>query len=1127
MSVGWMDAGFGTPARLGMYRIGEMIGRGSTGIVYRAFDSSGEAVALKTVHRATSEAFANLRAEVHALRCVHHHGIVGVLSNGEDAGRPWFAMELLVGETLATRARSLHRSTWTRAELRPIVELVAAICEPLAALHACGLVHRDLKPDNIFLRQDGRPVIVDLGLAHRGGGETRAVIEARAMAGTFAYMAPEQLAGGLGDARTDLYALGCILYELLVGAPPTEEDALPVRNRVAGIPAELDALVTSMLQRRPRDRIGHADDVRRWLATHLETRSAQPERTTHALYRPVLAGRRDLLHSLLARLEAARAARGAVVVLAGESGIGKTHLASELGRIAAQDGTVFALSAHPADGAAQTPLACWTPVFDHAVDRALVEPSSGVASILKRDRALVDGLHRAFDRLPSLAAPRHASPSADEVVAFVLDLVGAIAADRPTLILVDDLQWADELTLQIVRRIAGSWSRRRRILVIATLRSDEAAPELPESTARFDVGPLAVPEVRELVAEMLGVTEAPVTITDWIARHADGNPFLVAEYLRLVLSDVELERELALPTVSIRAPAPGALDRLQTPANVRELVLRRLRKLGDAAFALAELIAVMGGALDGDVVAALTAVRPDVMFELDRAQILDREPESECTRRLAHDRIRVALLGQIDAGRLGRLHHEAAELLESCERDPAHDAIAYHFIHAGDPARALPHLEEAAQVALARAAYDAAATHFAELARVVAALEVAGHVFTASRRAKWSLGAARASYFRGDSSGCEDHVRAALALVGRTLPNRRAGWALLTIREALASQRSGPADDPGLFGDAALAASLLPYRYFFAEDLVPLVASALLAANLARRAGAYDHAAAPRSLLAAMAGLCRLSGVARRNFDAAAAAAERNHDWREAAQARALESIYEGSFGRMSEAELAAQRALAYCDRTPDPWVRENAETTYSHVAYYTGRIDDARRRAEWVARSAHERGNLQHEIWGLFLQARSDVAAASWRSAETLLREALKLFDAAPELLSELATRGLLARVLLALGDREQAELHASWVTAQVRERSPSAYPSLIAYTSTAEVWRHLLAEPTRHREREARGLALALWRFAALYPIALPPALVHSSFLLERAGLHGLSARCAAAATRRVRNSHSQERH
>ncbi len=703
------------------------------------------------------------------------------------------------------------------------------------------------------------------------------------------------------------------------------------------------------------------------------------------------------------------------------------------------------------------------------------------------------------------------------------------------MILLDDVQWADELTLQVVRQLAGSWSRRRCVLAVATVRSDEAPPNLPEPARRLRVGPLGPADVRELVAELLGVTEAPGTIAEWVTRHGDGNPYLVAEYLRLVLAELELERELALPAVRIREPSPGALEHLETPANVRALVLRRLRALDAATFAVAELIAVLGGRLEGDVVAALVASRPDALFELDRAQILETEPDG--SRRLGHDRVRVALYGQIEPTRLGTLHLEAAELLVSAgSRDPAHGAIAYHLIHAGELARALPHLEQAGEVALARAAYDTATATFAELARVAAALETAGHAFTATRRAKWSLGAARASHCRGDSAGCEDHVRDTLALVGRTLPRGPAGWLGLTVREAIASQRRSDTHDEPLFADAALAASLLPYRYFFAEDLLPLVATALLSANLARRANAYDHAAGPRSMLAAMAGLCRLSGVARRNFDAAAAAAARHADWREAAQARALESIYQGSFGRMAEAELAARRALEYCAHTTDPWVRENVETAYSHVAFYVGKFDEARRRAELVARTANERGNLQHEIWGLFLQARSDVVTARWSSAESLLRAALHLLQTGPELLSELATRGLFARVRVAQGHHEEAERHASWVTARVRERSPSAYPSLIAYTSAAEVWRILLRrEPTRRREREARTIALALWRFAALYPIALSPALVHTGALVERAGLTGLGARLATAAARRaaasglhhVRASHSPEDH
>ncbi|MCX5746822.1 MAG: protein kinase [Proteobacteria bacterium] len=1078
------------PTHLGRYRVIEQLGRGGNGAVFRAVDAAGAVVAVKTITRLTEHGLAGLRAEIHALKRVQHRGIIRVFDDGADDGWPWFAMELLEGETLASYAARLdERSAWTVDELRPLLQLIADLCAPLAMLHDSGIVHRDLKPENIFL-VDGAPVILDLGLAfQQSRGETRASVEPSSGAGTPAYMAPEQLTRQLVDARTDLYALGCILFELLVGRLPSRKGEGAPSRYVGGIPRELDALVESLLQRRARDRIGNAGDVSEWITKILEpsartTRSASPW-----LYRPGLSGRREVLAHLSRGLDQLYAGHGAFVVIEGESGIGKTHIAFEVARIASTGCIVIPVTSEPDGGT----LACWRPLFERVVDRVVVQPASVLASVVARHFAVLRTLDGVFARLPSHTVA-DARPTADEVCLAIRDLIGALGDDRPVILLFDDLQWADELTRRTLELVVGPWLARRRVLLLATCRTDEVAPSV-----------LALVALRELVADMLGIGEPPDAIVAWIAQRAEGNPFLAAEYLRLLVDELPMARELALPLLRVTAPSAAQLEGLPRPASVRDLVMRRLRALDPTTLDVAELLAVLGGTIDASTFAVLETERRDAMFELHRRQII--EPTADGGRRLLHDRMRVVVCDQLAATRLRELHRRAAELLL---RTPASElpsaTIARHFMLADLPAAALPHLERAGELALSRAAYESAARHFEDARAIVATLSASGMQFSRLRRAHIDHGSARASYSRGDLAQCEQRVRDALAHVPRSLPRGPLGWLTLVVREGAASLLPTRSDDDGddaLMMEVGLATSMLPFHYFFHEEMLPVVGTALLSANLARRGDHTTVATGPVSLLAAMAGLFRMPGVARRYFDEAQAAGVKTGDHREAAQAYALESHYQGSFARWPQARRSAQRAIELCEHATDPWLRENAETTHAHVDYFTGDFAAARRRAELIEQSARDRLNGQHEVWGLFLQARSDIPHARWDSAHRLLEAAEQKLAIRPELLSEVATNGMLARVQLERGDVAGAEAKARWVNDRVKGRLPVAYPSLVGYDAAARVLRELLAaSPSPARWRAAREIGLSLWRFAAVYPVAVPAALLHTAHLMQVAG-------------------------
>jgi serine/threonine protein kinase len=206
-----------TPGQaVGPYEIKDIIGRGRMGRVYRATGPDGEQVALKTITTeiATDPTFVRrFHREAAAARRIEHPNIVPVLDEGEEAGTPFLVQRLVPGGTLADLIAKRQR-----LELADTVDICAQVAAGLDALHASGLVHRDVKPANILLDGAGGALISDFGLAK---DEQASVLTQPGQAlGSLDYMAPEQIRGEKVDPTTDVYALGCVLYECVLGTPP-------------------------------------------------------------------------------------------------------------------------------------------------------------------------------------------------------------------------------------------------------------------------------------------------------------------------------------------------------------------------------------------------------------------------------------------------------------------------------------------------------------------------------------------------------------------------------------------------------------------------------------------------------------------------------------------------------------------------------------------------------------------------------------------------------------------------------------------------------------------------------------------------------------------------------------------
>jgi protein kinase-like protein len=253
------------------YELAERIGGGGMADVFRAHDRTLDRdVAVKVMREAFAdvpEFVERFHREAEALASIEHPNIVSVLDYGASPDGPFIVMEYVSGGTL----RDLMRARG-RVDQYAAAEIVAGIADGLEAAHLRGVLHRDLKPDNVLLDGEGRPKIADFGIARLAAAT--AITRTGELLGTPQYLSPEQMSGDVVDERADVYALGVILYEMLTGAQPTggttpseivsrrlRVDPRPPSRLVALAPA-LNALVLRALARDPVRRIRRAADLR-------------------------------------------------------------------------------------------------------------------------------------------------------------------------------------------------------------------------------------------------------------------------------------------------------------------------------------------------------------------------------------------------------------------------------------------------------------------------------------------------------------------------------------------------------------------------------------------------------------------------------------------------------------------------------------------------------------------------------------------------------------------------------------------------------------------------------------------------------------------------------------------------
>jgi eukaryotic-like serine/threonine-protein kinase len=263
----------------GRYELEELVGAGGMSSVYRAHDRLlDRKVALKILHEQytdDAEQVGRFRHEARAVATLSHPRIVTVIDRGEHDGRQFIVLEYVDGENLKQLIRR------GPVPVETAVELAVQISEGLAFAHQQGLVHRDVKPQNVLLGGDGQAKVTDFGIA-RSLDVQHGMTQTGTVLGTSDYIAPEQAQGRRVDEQTDVYSLGVVLYELLTGEVPfpgenfvavamrhINEPPPPIRDRRPDVPPRLEAAVQKAMAKDPRDRFSSMAELRRELEASL------------------------------------------------------------------------------------------------------------------------------------------------------------------------------------------------------------------------------------------------------------------------------------------------------------------------------------------------------------------------------------------------------------------------------------------------------------------------------------------------------------------------------------------------------------------------------------------------------------------------------------------------------------------------------------------------------------------------------------------------------------------------------------------------------------------------------------------------------------------------------------------
>lgn len=757
------------------YRLQEQLGEGGAGVIYKAEDEQlHRTVAIKLLlpgqGSMTGEKLARFQSEARSVARLNHPNIITLYDYEEVDGQPYLVIEYVPGVDLWELDNQYAPNIMPFGDSLPIID---GILSALSYSHQHQVIHRDLKPENVMITPDKQVKVMDFGLA-RIEGQSR-LTQNGLVAGTAAYLAPELALGEAGDHRVDLYAVGVILYELTTGRRPFSGDdpltvisqhihapVVPPQHYNPDIPLALQNLNLRLLAKTPDQRYLSADDVRRDLAPVLKRLKTRTETITQTGLAPRRTGAITDAQSLLERIVRGKMIGRAheleqlkeqwdhvslgepgakhLVLVSGEAGIGKTRLLRELRVYASlREGNVLYSEAREQDSGA--PYALIATLLRNYVREQSAKILRGQLSgfiageIVKLAPQLTEKLG-SIQPNPPLEPAAERARMLEQITNFIL----AVGHTRPTLLLLDDLNFADPGSLEILETLlkhaAGT-----SILIAGAYRDVALSYNHPVSrfiNARSASGTVSAitlrrlpqPAVKEMLEALLGNSVSRKFVRS-IYDATEGNPLFVEEVIKSLVVDGQIQLK------------DGRWEQrntslLHVPGSIKAVLGKRLDHIKPQTLDMLRLAAVIGRRFGLDLLLAASPYDDDVIQwtieEALRAELIEvvkvvdqplphtAETDIVVYYQFQHALIRETLYEELRPLRRRRLHRRVAEAMQQLAQSrPQINAaiLAQHLIDAALDEQAVPSLTQAGQRAAQVYANQEAVDYFSQALEIL------------------------------------------------------------------------------------------------------------------------------------------------------------------------------------------------------------------------------------------------------------------------------------------------------------------------------------------------------------------------------------------------------------------------
>jgi predicted ATPase/phosphoribosyl 1,2-cyclic phosphodiesterase/anti-anti-sigma regulatory factor len=727
------------------YRIEGKIRDSDIGTIFKATDTRlDRMVALLVLSPTLSEKTTQrLLQQAQKFARLQSPNIITLFDSDKERGLAYLVMEYSSGQTL--------RGLLSQNIYPPIFQVAIGISQALEYAHSKGAVHGNLRPSNILIGDEVKLTDFGLGLLEEG----RHLIDTPILISTPHYLAPEQIEGQPIDARADLYALGVILYELATKQRPFEGDGLevleqhlsqtprPPRQLIPHLSPSFEHLILKLLAKDPDQRYETAAQVHQVLSNLnldlpeypqsgvieepvVQDRGKSEEEAQHgpvaeliAQRRGKLIGREGEMEQILRLWSLAEGGRGQLLLIGGEAGIGKTRLSEE---IKVKIGHGIALVGRCSEFEGNPPHQPFVEIGRHylrqtspeALRRQLGDRVTSI-NLAAALAPLIPDLYEVIPNLtplPRLEPEQELSRLRNSLVAFV----ARSAAERPWLMILDDLHWSDPSSLQLLHHLARHLADLP-LLIMGTYRDVELDLEHPlrDLMSTLSRSPiyhhlslkrLNKDHMRQMLEDMWQQEVPPEWVTA-IYDRTDGNPFYIKEVAKTLAEE------------GVISFADGAwhfapVVELKLPSKIRDIVLRRVNRVSPETQEILSLAAVLGQQFNfPDLVAVSNRSEEQVLASLDEALAhnLIREVNAEVTLSFSNVEIQQVIYENLSKLRRSRLHQQAGEALARLHGEdivPVAGQLAYHFLRANDREQAFIYSLKAGQHAQACYAYQTA-----------------------------------------------------------------------------------------------------------------------------------------------------------------------------------------------------------------------------------------------------------------------------------------------------------------------------------------------------------------------------------------------------------------------------------